>query len=63
MTYCLKRYLGLEEKSNMALISIKLPSGWIPIEETIQILKKTFDLKRFELKENLIVLYFDQVSR
>ena len=46
----------------MALISIKLPSGWLPIEKTIQILKKTIDLKRFELKENIIVLYFDQVN-
>lgn len=45
----------------MALVSVKLPSGWTPIEESIDKLKSTAELKRYEINENIVVLYFDQV--
>ena len=46
----------------MSIVSIKLPSGWIAIEESIELLKEMVDLKRFEItNENRIFLYFDQV--
>lgn len=46
----------------MAIISIRLPSGWEPVESSIQSLTDSQDLKRFELNENKINLYFDQVN-
>lgn len=46
----------------MAMVNIKLPSGWVPIEESIEKLKSSVDLKRFEINENLIVLYFNEVT-
>lgn len=47
----------------MALVSVKLPSGWVPIEESIDKLKSTVELKRYEINENIVVLYFDQVRQ
>jgi hypothetical protein len=56
------KYIGEKEASNMAMVSVKLPSGWVPVEESIERLKSTAELKRYELAENVAVLYFDQVK-
>lgn len=46
----------------MTIISVKLPSGWAVIEETVEKLKHTIDLRRFEIvNENRLFLYFDEV--
>ncbi len=45
----------------MALINIKLPTGWTAIEESLINLKTTVDLKRYEINDIQIVLYFDEV--
>lgn len=47
----------------MAIVSLRLPSGWIPIEDTIENLVKDekLNLKRHEINENKISLYFDEV--
>ena len=47
----------------MALVSIKLPSGWKALEEKIEVLKRSIDLKRYEVNENIIVLYFDEINK
>ena len=57
------RYIGGDEKTGMSIVSIKLPSGWIPIEESIESLKEMVDLKRYEISnENRIFLYFNEVT-
>ncbi len=56
-----KRYTGKNDKSSMVLVSVRLPSGWSFIDETIDILKETVDLKRYEINENKIFFYFDEV--
>ncbi len=54
--------MGENEKTGMSIVSIKLPTGWTAIEESIELLKEMVDLKRFEISnENRIFLYFDQV--
>ena len=46
----------------MAIVNIRLPSGWIPIEESIEKLKyMDAQLKRYEINENKVSLYFDEV--
>lgn len=45
----------------MAIVAIRLPSGWEADQDSIQKLTQTVDLKRFEVVENKISLYFDQV--
>ena len=46
----------------MAIVNFRLPSGWKPIEESIEILKyMDTQLKRYEINENRVSLYFDEV--
>jgi hypothetical protein len=46
----------------MAIVNIRLPSGWIPIEESIEKLKyMDAQLKRYEINENKVSFYFDEV--
>lgn len=45
----------------MAIVAVRLPSGWEADESSIQKLTNKVDLKRFEIDENKISLYFDQV--
>lgn len=48
----------------MSIISVKLPSGWKAIEETIEFLKISVELRRFEISnENRVFLYFDEVKK
>ncbi len=55
------KYVGQKETSSMAIISLKLPSGWNAIEESVEKLKSSANLKRFEAKDSNLALYFDQV--
>lgn len=45
----------------MVIINIRLPTGYEANEETINSLIKSHDLRRFELNQNKINLYFDEV--
>jgi len=58
------KYIGGNEKTGMSIVSIKLPSGWTPIEESIESLKEMVDLKRYEISnENRIFLYFNEIPK
>lgn len=46
----------------MAIVAIRLPSGWEADQDSIQKLTATVGLKRFEVVENKISLYFDEVN-
>jgi hypothetical protein len=54
-----------KESSEMAIISVRLPTGWIPIEESIQNSPNRNSLSRFDINdgEGRVYLYFDKVSR
>ena len=47
----------------MAIIHFRLPSGWLPAEDTIANLidDSNAKLKRHEINENKISLYFEEV--
>lgn len=45
----------------MAIVSLRLPTGWIADEGSIESLRNLVDLRRHELDENKVNLYFDEV--
>ena len=45
----------------MVIIGLRLPSGWQGVEDTIKKLENSHDLRRYELNENKLNLYFDEV--
>ena len=57
------RYIG-GQASGMAIVAIRLPTGWQAHEPTVQALRteESVRLKRYELNENKMSLYFDEVS-
>ena len=56
------KYIGEKNQTGMIITSVKLPSGWTSLEETIELLKTKVELKRYEISnENRLFLYFDQV--
>jgi hypothetical protein len=48
----------------MAIVNLRLPSGWTPVESSIPDLQNDLNvkLKRHEINENKVVLYFDEVN-
>jgi hypothetical protein len=56
-----KRYVGSKDSSSMAIVSLRLPTGWIADEGSIESLRNLVDLRRHELDENKVNLYFDEV--
>jgi hypothetical protein len=59
------KYIGQKEISGMIIVAIRLPTGWEPNEQTIQELKVLpgVDLKRYELAENKVNFYFEDLPR
>nr|BAR45602.1 alpha-2-macroglobulin 2 [Ammothea sp. RS-2014] len=58
------RYKILGEKSNMAVISVKMISGYIPVKSLLADLKDVpeLNLKRYEVDANYVNFYFDYLS-
>ncbi|CAH1797987.1 unnamed protein product [Owenia fusiformis] len=57
-------YQGPGDESNMAVIEVKMPSGWSPLKETVEpLLNDIFlGLKRYEVDKNFVSFYFDSIS-
>ncbi|CAF0775839.1 unnamed protein product [Brachionus calyciflorus] len=53
---------GEEDSNGMVIVGLRLPTGWEPVEESVKVLEDTHDLRRFELKENKLSLYFDELT-
>ncbi|KAG1664848.1 Alpha-2-macroglobulin-like protein 1 [Nymphon striatum] len=52
------------ENSNMALVTVKMVSGYIPNKESLQKLKSTSSaFKRFEINKNIVNIYFDYLNQ
>ncbi|XP_075204633.1 alpha-2-macroglobulin-like [Anomaloglossus baeobatrachus] len=56
-------YTGRREKSNMAVIEVKMLSGYIPDKSTLKKLEKNKLIQRSEIKTDLVILYLDQIDR
>ena len=46
----------------MAIVALKLPTGWTADVNSIESLKQQVDLRRHEINENKVNLYFDEVK-
>lgn len=45
----------------MVIIGLRLPSGWQAVESSVKKLEQSQNLRRFEINENRLSLYFDEV--
>ncbi|KAG8435784.1 hypothetical protein GDO86_013649 [Hymenochirus boettgeri] len=55
------KYTGPREKSNMALIEVKMLSGFIPVKSSVRELEKINLVKRSEIQTDVVNLYLDEV--
>ncbi|XP_071985679.1 alpha-2-macroglobulin-like [Engystomops pustulosus] len=56
-------YTGKREKSNMAVIEVKMLSGYIPVKSTVRKLEKEKLIQRSDIQTDLVTLYLDQIDR
>ncbi|XP_074651835.1 murinoglobulin-1-like isoform X2 [Tubulanus polymorphus] len=68
---CKKRSIGIcttytrpDGASNMAVIEVRMVSGWIPVKATIQKLVQRADgaIKKFEVSKNYVYLYYNELT-
>ncbi|XP_044153489.1 alpha-2-macroglobulin-like protein 1 isoform X2 [Bufo gargarizans] len=55
-------YTGTREESNMAVIEVKMVSGYIPVKSTVRKLEKDKLIKRSEIQTDVVTLYLDQID-
>ncbi|XP_044155643.1 alpha-2-macroglobulin-like protein 1 [Bufo gargarizans] len=55
-------YTGTREKSNMAVIEVKMLSGYIPVKSTVKKLEQDKLVKRSEIQTDVVTLYLDQID-
>ncbi|XP_069836190.1 alpha-2-macroglobulin-like isoform X2 [Dendropsophus ebraccatus] len=55
-------YTGTREKSNMAVIEVKMLSGYIPVKSTIRKLEKDKLIQRSDIQTDSVTLYLDQMD-
>ncbi|XP_018428488.1 PREDICTED: alpha-2-macroglobulin-like [Nanorana parkeri] len=55
-------YIGTREKSNMAVIEVKMLSGYIPVKSTVKKLQKDQLIQRSEIQMDTVTLYLNQVG-
>jgi len=59
------RYNGTDAKTNMAVIAVKMVSGWTPDKSSIEKLKNMakLQMKRFDIDKNVVQIYFDEFDK
>ncbi|XP_040293170.1 alpha-2-macroglobulin-like [Bufo bufo] len=55
-------YIGAREKSNMAVIEVKMLSGYIPVKSTLRKLKEDKLIKRSDIQTDMVTLYLEQLD-
>ncbi|XP_064609342.1 murinoglobulin-2-like [Liolophura sinensis] len=57
-------YVLSESASNMAIVEVKMVTGWVPIKETIApVLQETrLGVKKFEIEDNSVNFYFEEMT-
>ncbi|KAM4687188.1 alpha-2-macroglobulin-like protein 1, partial [Rhinophrynus dorsalis] len=56
------RYQGERPSSNMAVVEVRMMSGYVPEKKSIEQIKKHPLVKRVESKEDMVTIYVDKVS-
>ncbi|XP_041425962.1 alpha-2-macroglobulin-like [Xenopus laevis] len=57
------QYTGSREKSNMALVEVKLLSGFIPLKNSVKKLVNSNTIKRSEIQSDIVTLYLNELGR
>ncbi|XP_069609938.1 alpha-2-macroglobulin-like [Ranitomeya imitator] len=56
-------YIGKREHSNMALVEIRLPSGYTPVKSSVQQLSRSNLVSRSEAHPNKVIVYFEKLGK
>uniref|UniRef100_A0A8C5PP89 Alpha-macroglobulin receptor-binding domain-containing protein n=1 Tax=Leptobrachium leishanense TaxID=445787 RepID=A0A8C5PP89_9ANUR len=56
------KYTGSREKSNMALIEVKMLSGFIPVKSSVKELEKGKLIQRSEIQTDMVTMYLDELG-
>ncbi|XP_060269425.1 alpha-2-macroglobulin isoform X5 [Ovis aries] len=54
-------YIGSRQASNMAIVDVKMVSGFIPLKPTVKMLERS-DVSRTEVSNNHVLIYLDKVT-
>lgn len=55
-------YIGKRKNSNMALVEIKLPSGYNPIKSSVRWLQSRNSISRTEAHANKVIVYYEKLD-
>ncbi|KAK1341413.1 hypothetical protein QTO34_017819 [Cnephaeus nilssonii] len=55
-------YTGNRPASNMAIVDVKMVSGFIPLKPTVKMLERSNDVSRTEVTNNHVLIYLDKVT-
>ncbi|XP_078507513.1 alpha-2-macroglobulin-like [Lissotriton helveticus] len=55
-------YVGKRPSSNMAVVDVKMPSGFIPVKSTVKMLDNWSGIGRTEVHPNNVIIYLEHVS-
>ncbi|XP_036313280.1 alpha-2-macroglobulin isoform X6 [Pipistrellus kuhlii] len=55
-------YTGNRPVSNMAIVDVKMVSGFIPLKPTVKMLERSNDVSRTEVSNNHVLIYLDKVT-
>ncbi|XP_075072194.1 alpha-2-macroglobulin-like [Mixophyes fleayi] len=56
------KYTGSREKSNMAIIEVKMLSGYIPVKSTVRKLENDKSIQRSDIQTDMVTLYLDELG-
>ncbi|XP_038175201.2 LOW QUALITY PROTEIN: alpha-2-macroglobulin [Arvicola amphibius] len=55
-------YTGSRSDSNMAIVDVKMVSGFIPLKPTAEMVESSVNVSRTEVSNNHVLIYLDKVS-
>ncbi|XP_064415024.1 alpha-2-macroglobulin-like [Latimeria chalumnae] len=56
------RYTGKRSASNMAIIDIKMLSGFIPVKKSVKLLEKAPLVKKLEIQTTHVIIYLEELK-
>ncbi|XP_069843797.1 alpha-2-macroglobulin-like [Dipodomys merriami] len=56
-------YVGTRPASNMAIVDVKMLSGFSPMKATVKMLERSNAVSRTEVSSNHVLIYLDKVTR
>ncbi|KAM3912870.1 alpha-2-macroglobulin-like isoform 2-T3 [Leptodactylus fuscus] len=56
-------YVGVRESSNMALVVVKLPSGYVPVKSSVKELERWGGVSRAEAHQNKAIVYYEKLDK